>query len=124
MFNRTDVAEAIRLAVERCSDAAKLPCLLVSVDGFLTVRIPVSHGVVRPYTLAGDGDMSAADKERIGQIYAGKDWRALARGGSGRWYAVSGAESETAAADRALADCRQREARCQLHAIGNFRVGR
>jgi class 3 adenylate cyclase len=124
MFDRANVAEAIRLALERCSDSAKLPCLLVSVDGFLTVRIPASHGIVRPYTLAGDSDMSEADKERVGQIYAGKDWRALARGGSGRWYAVNGAESETAAADRALQDCRQAEPRCQLRAIGNFRVGR
>jgi hypothetical protein len=66
--------------------------------------------------------MSDAEKERIGKIYAGKDWRALAKGGSGRWYAVSAAESETAAADRALEDCRKAEARCQLRAIGNFRV--
>ncbi len=122
MDNRPNAAEAIRLAVERCSDFAKAPCLLVSVDGFLTVRIPQTYGVVRPYTLAGDAEMSDADKERIGAIYGGKDWRALARGGSGRWYAVSAADSEMAAAEQALASCHQAEAKCQLHAIGNFRV--
>lgn len=124
MMDRADPAEAIRLAVERCSDFAKAPCLLVSVDGFLTVRIPRSHGVVRPYTLAGESEMSAADKERIGRIYAGSDWRALAKGGSGRWYAIAAAESETAAVDRVLADCRQAEPQCELRAIGNFRVGK
>jgi adenylate cyclase len=122
MIDRSDQAEAIRLAVERCSDFAKAPCLLISVDGSLTVRIPTSHGILRPYTLAGDAEMSQADKERIGQIYAGKDWRALAKGGSGRWYAVNAAVSETAAVDRVLADCRRAEAQCRLYAISNFRV--
>jgi hypothetical protein len=122
MDNRSDAAEAIRLAVERCSDFAKSPCLLVSVDGFLTVRIPHSYGIVRPYTLAGEADMSDAERERIAAIYGGKDWRALARGGSGRWYAVSAADSEMAAADQAMAGCRQAETECRLRAIGNFRV--
>jgi len=122
MDNRSDAAEAIRLAVERCSDFARWPCLLVSIDGFLTVRIPRSHGIVSPYTLAGDAEMSDADKERIGAIYGGKDWRALVKGGAGRWYAVSAADSEMAAADQALASCRQAETECQLRAIGNFRV--
>jgi adenylate cyclase len=122
MDNRSDAVEAIRLAVERCSDFAKSPCLLVSVDGFLTVRIPHSYGIVRPYTLAGDAEMSDADKERIGAIYGGKDWRALAKGGAGRWYAVNAADSEMAAADLALAGCRQAETECQLRAIGNFRI--
>jgi class 3 adenylate cyclase len=122
MVDRADGAEAIRLAVERCSDSAKSPCLLVSVDGLLTVRIPRSHGIVRPYTLAGETEMSETDKERIAKIYGGKDWRALAKGTSGRWYAVSAAESEIAAADRVLQDCNQTEAKCQLRAIGNFRI--
>ena len=122
MLDRADRAEAIRLAVERCSDFAKAPCLLVSVDGSLTVRIPRSNGIVRPYTLAGETEMSEADKQRIGEIYGGKDWRALAKGGSGRWYAVNAAESEMAAADRVLEECRQAESECHLRAIGNFRV--
>jgi class 3 adenylate cyclase len=122
MADRADGAEAIRLAVERCSDSAKSPCLLVSVDGLLTVRIPRSHGIVRPYTLAGETEMSETDKQRIAKIYGGRDWRALARGASGRWYAVGAAESEIAAADRVLQDCHETEAKCQLRAIGNFRI--
>jgi class 3 adenylate cyclase len=124
MTDRADRAEAIRLAVERCSDFAKSPCLLVSVDGLLTVRIPRSNGIVRPYTLAGETEMSETDRERIAKIYGGKDWRALAKGASGRWYAVSAVESEIAAAERVLEDCRRTEVECQLRAIGNFRIDR
>jgi class 3 adenylate cyclase len=122
MAGRADQAEAIRLAVERCSDYAKLPCLLVSVDGRLTVRIPRSHGIVRPYTLAGETEMSESEKASIAKIYSDKDWRALAKGASGRWYAVSAVESEIAAAERVLEDCRASEAECELRALGNFRI--
>ena len=94
MTDRPEKEEAIRLAVERCSDFSHAACLLVSVDGLLTVRIPQSHRALRPYTLASDAEMTEADKQQIGPIYAGKDWRALARGGSKRWYAVSDTESE------------------------------
>jgi hypothetical protein len=66
--------------------------------------------------------MRKTDKERIAQIYSGQDWRALAKGGSGRWYAVNAAESEMSAADRALQDCRQAETHCELRAIGNFHI--
>lgn len=122
MKDRETPAEAIRLAVERCSDFARAPCLLISVDGFLSVKIPTSYGVVRPYTLAGETEMSQADKERIGKIYSAKDWRALARGASNKWYAVSAMESETAAAEGALKACHAAEQDCKLWAIGNFRV--
>jgi adenylate cyclase len=122
LADRADQGEAIRLVVERCSDFAKLPCLLVSVDGALTVRIPRSYGTLRPYTLAGDMEMSEPDRERISQIYGGKDWRALAKGASGRWYAVNGADSDVAAGERAMQACHQAETQCQLRAIGNFRV--
>jgi adenylate cyclase len=122
MKDRETQAEAIRLAVERCSDFARTPCLLVSVDGFLSVKIPGSYGVVRPFTLAGETEMSETDKQRIGQIYSAKDWRALARGESNKWYAVSEMESDTAAAEDALKACRAAEQDCKLWAIGNFRV--
>jgi hypothetical protein len=122
MGDRASQKEAVRLAVERCSDFARAACLLVSVDGFLTVRIPHSRPTARPYTLAGETEMSDADKQRIGQIYSGKDWRALVKGGASHWYAVKDAESESAAADAALAACRQVEPDCKLRAIGNFRV--
>ncbi len=122
MKDRETQAEAVRLAVERCSDFARVPCLLLSVDGFLAVKIPATHGAVRPFTLAGEADMSEADRARIGAIYGGKDWRALARGASNKWYAVNGMESETAAVDGAIKACRAEERDCKLWAIGNFRV--
>ena len=105
MMDRADVAEAIRLAVERCSDFARSPCLLVSVDDAATVMIPHTLAHARPYTVAGDPDMTDADRDRIEAIYAGKDWRAIARGGSRRFYAVSAAASETAAVEQALKAC-------------------
>jgi hypothetical protein len=122
MGDRPSQAEAIRLAVERCSDFSQAPCLLLSVDGFLTVRIPRAYQAARPYTVAGDTEISEADRQRIGQIYSGKDWRALAKGGASHWYAVKDAESEAAAVDRVLEDCRKVDPECTLRAIGNFRV--
>jgi hypothetical protein len=122
MGDRPSQAEAIRLAVERCSDSARAPCLLASVDGFLTVRLPHIYQGARPYTLAGETEMSEADKQRIGQIYSGKDWRALAKGGPNHWYAVKEAESEAVAVDRVLEACHKVERECTLRAIGNFRV--
>ena len=120
--NRPDRNEAVRLVTERCSDFSRTACLLIAVDGFLTVRIPRSYRAVRPYTLAGDAEMSEADRREVEKIYAGGDWRALVRGASRRWYAVGNLESEAAAAERALQACRSAEPDCILRAVGNFRV--
>ena len=122
MGDRASQAEAIRLAVERCSDFAQAPCLLLSVDGFLTVKIPRTYQAKRPYILAAETEMSEADKQRIGQIYSGKDWRALAKGGSNHWYAVKETESEAAAVAYVLDACHKVEQECKLRAIGSFRV--
>jgi hypothetical protein len=119
---RTSRSEAIRLAVERCSDQNEVPCLLIAVDRHFTIRVPTAHRVAGVFTLAGERGMSDADKQQLAPIYGGSDWRALAKGQSGRWYAVSGAESETAAEDKALAACREAEQGCSLHAVSNFRV--
>jgi hypothetical protein len=121
--NRPSREEAIRIAIERCSDLARTPCLLISVDGMWTVQIPQSYPIAAPFTLAGESEMSDAERQRVAQVYAGKDWRALARGRSGRWYAVEGRDSEAAAVGEALQACRSAEADCVLHAIGNWRVG-
>jgi DNA-binding response OmpR family regulator len=120
---RANRAEAIRLAIEKCSDFAQAPCLLLSVDGLLTFPLPQSHRIAAPFTLAGEPAMTEADRERIGQIYGGADWRALAKGQSGRWYAVGALANEAAAVEAALKACRAAEADCELYAIGNFRVG-
>jgi DNA-binding response OmpR family regulator len=122
-INRASLAEAIRLAVERCSDLARSPCLLVAVDGVWTAPLPHSHRVIAPFTLASETEMSEAERQRIAKIYADKDWRALAKGRSARWYAVAGRETETAAVDDVLKACRAAEPDCRVHAIGNWRVG-
>lgn len=113
---------ARRLAVERCVDVHQVPCLLLSVDGMLTLQIPRSHRVRDIFLLTTEPEMSEQEKERIGQVYRDKEWRALARGGSGRWYPVANAASESDAVDAALGACAQQDRECRLHAIGNFRV--
>lgn len=122
-INRPSRDEAVRLAIERCSDLARTPCLLISVDGLWTVDIPQTYALTAPFTLAGEPQMSEPERQRIAQVYAGRDWRALARGRSGRWYAVEGRAAEAAAVEEALQACRAADADCVLHAIGNWRVG-
>src|SRR5437764_11102381 len=70
---RPTQAEAARLAIERCSDRYQMPCLLLSVDGFPTLRLPSSYHISGPFTLAGENDLTDADRERIAQTYAGLD---------------------------------------------------
>jgi DNA-binding response OmpR family regulator len=113
---------ARRLAVERCVDVHQVPCLLLSVDGMLTVQIPRSRPITDIFLLTTESEMSELDKERVGQVYREKEWRALARGGSGRWYPVANAASEIDAVEAALGACVERDQECRLHAIGNFRV--
>jgi hypothetical protein len=95
----------------------------VSVDGLPTQRLPKTYQVTGPFTFADEGDMTDADKERIGKIYVGEDWRALARGILPHWYAVNNVPSEEAAVAEVMKACRAVEKICFLHAIGNFRVG-
>jgi hypothetical protein len=57
------------------------------------------------------------------QIYAGRDWRAVAKADSGRWFAVAGHETEAAAVDEVLKTCQLAKQECSLYAIGNWRVG-
>jgi DNA-binding winged helix-turn-helix (wHTH) protein len=115
-------AEAARLAIERCTEFAQRPCLLLSVDGSLTVRIPKSRKVLRIFLPSAEAEILANDRERIGRIYQGAEWRALARGKNGSWHAVAAAPSEAAAIETALKSCAQADTECRLYAIGNFRV--
>src|SRR5262249_7348783 len=93
--------EAARLAVERCSDNLQTPCVLLSVDAMLPTPLPRGYELLRPFTLAGEKDMTDADKQRIAEIYSAKDWRALVKGSAGAWYAIGHAESEDKAVDQA-----------------------
>ena len=115
-------AEAVRLAIERCSEFAQRPCLLLSVDGLLTVRIPKSRKVIRIFLPSAEAEILANDRERIGRIYQGAEWRAVARGKNGSWHAVAAAPSEAAAIETALKSCGQADSECRLYAIGNFRI--
>lgn len=114
--------EAALIAIERCSDMARSPCLLVSVDGMWIVALPQSARIAGPFTLAGEPDMSDAERRRIAEVYAAKDWRALAKGGPARWYAAAGRQTEAAAVEDVLKACRAGGPECRLHAIGNWRV--
>lgn len=118
-----DRDEAVRLAIERCGDSVQMPCLLLSVDGWLTTQIPKSRQIESIFMLSTEREMTETDRQRIAQIYAGKDWRALAKSDSGDWYAVAGHETEVAAVDEVLKACRQAKQECSLYAIGNWRVG-
>jgi DNA-binding winged helix-turn-helix (wHTH) protein len=122
MGGRGTRAEAIRLAIERCAENFQRPCLLLAVDGMLTMRIPKSRQVVRIFLPSVESEIHEKERERIGRIYQGAEWRALARGKNGSWHAVAGEASEAAAIEAALRQCAQAETDCRLYAIGNFHV--
>lgn len=114
--------EAIRLALERCSFMFGRPCLILAVDGMVTVQIPKTRRVTRTFLPSTDPEMADADRERIATIYQDREWRAVARGKSGSWYAIADAPSEEAAVAAVLKNCAQADTNCRLHAIGNFGV--
>ena len=114
--------EAVRLAVERCAERYQRPCVLLSIDGMLTMQIPRSRQVVTVFLPSIESELTGDDKERISKIYRGADWRALARGKNGSWHAVAAAPSEAAAVEGALKLCAQADEECRLFAIENFRV--
>ena len=117
-----DRTEAVRLVLERCGEHYQAPCIVVAVDGMLTLRIPKSRRLVGTFLLTSATNMTDEEKLQIANIYRQKEWRALVRGKSGRWYAVANAPSEEAAVDSALQSCASNDAQCHLYAISNFRV--
>jgi hypothetical protein len=96
--------------------------MIVSVEGRPTVQIPRSRRITGPFLPTTAPDLSPAARERIAQVYQGAEWRAVARGKSGTWYAVAGQPNEPAAVEAALKSCSQGDVECLLYAIGNFRV--
>lgn len=114
-------AEAQRLAIERCGEARQTPCLLISVDGMLTVQIPRLHRPRDIFMLTSDLEIPPHDKEIVAKVYQQQDWRALVRGERG-WYPVANLPSEAAAVEAAQVLCGERDRTCRLYAIGNFRV--
>ena len=110
------------MAIEGCGEAWQRPCLLLSIDGFLTLQIPKSRKVVGIFLPSVEAEIPAQEKERIGRVYQGLEWRALARGRSRTWHAVADAPSEEAAIAGAMKSCANADSECRLYAIGNFRV--
>jgi hypothetical protein len=115
-------ADAARTTVERCGDFYQVACLLVSIDGMLTVQIPKSRRVEDIFMLTTAAEMTEQVRQQVEQVYRDKEWRALARGKSGGWYPVANAPSESAAVETALELCGKNDSDCSLYAIGNFRV--
>jgi hypothetical protein len=119
---RSSRSEAVRQAVERCGYQHQRQCMIVSVDGFPTVQIPKSRRITGLFMPATEPDMSDAARQRVAEIYQAQEWRAVARGKSGTWYAIAAETSELAAVEAALKSCAQGDVVCSLYAIGNFRV--
>jgi DNA-binding winged helix-turn-helix (wHTH) protein len=114
--------EAVRMAVEICSAISLRPCLVLSVDGFLTVQIPKTRKVVGTFLPSTEPGIPVADRARIAQVYQGREWRALASGKNGTWHPVAAAPSEAAAVAAASEACARTDRECRIYAIGNFRV--
>jgi len=121
-FNSPVRNTAVRLAVEGCADLNQAPCLVVSVDGFWTIRVPKSHHIVGLFMLTNETGLAEDDRQRIGAVYGQDDWRAIARGKTGRLYPVAGAPSEAAAVERALNACAEHDGECRIYAISNFLI--
>jgi hypothetical protein len=119
---RSSRSEAVRQAVERCGYQYLRQCMIVSVDGFPTVQIPKSRRITGLFMPATEPDMSDAARQRVAEIYQSREWRAVARGKSGTWYAIAAETSELTAVEAALKSCAQGDGVCSLYAIGNFRV--
>ncbi|HKH02898.1 MAG TPA: transcriptional regulator [Bradyrhizobium sp.] len=114
--------EAARLAVEGCTEFHQRPCLLLSVDGVLTIELPTSRKIARIFVPSTEAEISVQEKDAIQRVYQGRDWRALARGKAGTWHAVAAASSESAAIEAALQLCSRNDSECRLYAISNFRI--
>jgi hypothetical protein len=119
---RRSQAEAARMTLEGCSEYHHAPCLILSIDNQLTMQIPRMRKLDRIFLPSVEPELPVAQRERIGKIYQGADWRALATGKNGAWEAVSGAASEADAIAGALKACEQVDRECRLYAIGNFHV--
>ena len=122
--DRRGRAEAGRMAVEGCAVNWQRPCLILSIDGFLTVQIPQTRTIDRIFLPSIEMEIPSPQRERIVEVYRGADWRAVATGKNGKWEAIAGAASEAEAIDAALKACARVDNDCSIHAISNFHVAR
>jgi DNA-binding winged helix-turn-helix (wHTH) protein len=122
VFRQRSRAEAVRRVSEQCATVFTRPCLLISVDGFLTLQIPKTRRISGIFLPSTEPGLAGPERDRITVVYQGKEWRAIARGGQGSLHAIAGAGSEDEAIAAALKACAEADRDCRLYAIGNFRI--
>jgi DNA-binding winged helix-turn-helix (wHTH) protein len=122
VFRQRSRAEAVRRVSEQCATVFTRPCLLISVDGFLTLQIPRTRRISGIFLPSTEPSLAGPERDRIAAVYQGKEWRAIARGGNGGLHAIAGAASEDEAIAAALKACADADRDCRLYAIGNFRI--
>jgi DNA-binding winged helix-turn-helix (wHTH) protein len=119
---RDSRAEAVRLALERCGEFWQRPCMVISIDGLLTIRIPKSQQLSRVFLPSTEAEIPSDERARIARVYQGAEWRAVAKGRNGSWHVIAAAASEVDAINAVLKSCAGADNDCRLYAIGNFRV--
>jgi hypothetical protein len=67
-FGFSNRTEAARMIVERCSEFFQTACLVIAVDGSMTVQVPRLHRPIDVFMIANEVEMSDQDKRRIGKI--------------------------------------------------------
>jgi DNA-binding winged helix-turn-helix (wHTH) protein len=122
VFRQRSRAEAVRRVSEQCATVFTRPCLLISVDGFLTLQIPRTRRISGIFLPSTEPSLAGPERDRIAAVYQGKEWRAIARGNNGSLHAIAGAASEDEAIAAALKACADADRDCRLYAIGNFRI--
>jgi DNA-binding winged helix-turn-helix (wHTH) protein len=122
VFRQRSRGEAVRRVSEQCATVFTRPCLLISVDGFLTLQIPKTRRISGIFLPSTEPSLAGPERDRIAAVYQGKEWRAIARGGNGSLHAIAGAASEDEAIAAALKACAEADRDCRLYAIGNFRI--
>jgi DNA-binding winged helix-turn-helix (wHTH) protein len=114
VFRQRSRAEAVRRVSEQCATVFTRPCLLISVDGFLTLQIPRTRRISGIFLPSTEPSLAGPERDRIAAVYQGKEWRAIARGGNGSLHAIAGAASEEEAIAAALKACAEADRDCRL----------
>lgn len=113
--------DAMRRALQACGHDTGRLCVVLAVNGDLSVRPPRRY---RPIEVFTPQDMTDATlRDAIERYLVADDWRAVAVGRNGKVGIVSGRSSEAVATGDALRDCvRAGGTDCAITAIGPFLV--
>jgi len=115
-------AEAIRLAIERCTEFWQLPCLLLSVDGMADDSDSQIAAGQRHLLPSSEPDILAEDRARIAQVYRGPTGGPSVKGKERKLAPVAAVSSEAAAIESALKSCSEADTAVSSMQIGNFRI--